>query len=173
MTKEEVLNKLKNQGRKVIILRGLPGSGKSTFVGDLEGLLGPYGAVSEDLQVCSADHFFVVEKTGDYQFNPHLLKQAHASCRDNFHYWAAKRGPKKPIYLVVDNTNTSMKEMDFYLKEADEYRWDVVIITFNTDIDTSIRRNIHGVPPETIIKMDEQLKNCKLPEGIEHYTIDT
>jgi tRNA uridine 5-carbamoylmethylation protein Kti12 len=172
MTKDKVINKLKDSSRKVLILQGLPGSGKTTFINDLEEMLKcPTSSDISDLQVCSADHFFV-QDDGEYVFNKHCLGTAHSTCRDNFHYFAAKKGSKRPLYLVVDNTNTTLKEIQFYLDEAKEYNWDVALITFKADVDTSYRRNIHQVPIEAINEMDERLKSFQVPTGIEHYTVE-
>ena len=169
MTKTEVINYLKNSGRKVLILQGLPGSGKSTFINDLEEMVG--NPLSEDLQVCSADHFFV-QDDGSYVFNKRCAAHAHFTCRDNFHYFAAKRGAKRPLYLVVDNTNTCLKEMKFYLDEAEEYGWDVTIITFKTDVETSFKRNIHDVPLETIIEMNKRLEAFQVPKNVEYFVVE-
>ena len=160
MNTEQILNKLPS--RAVIILQGVPGAGKSTFVNALADYLG--NPMTEDVQVCSADHFFIDEKTGDYHFNKHLLGQAHAACFENFQYFVAKKGDKRPLYLVVDNTNTTLKEMQRYVDAATEYGWDTVTITFNVDAEVAAKRNIHGVPLEKVKEMDERIKDCKLPK---------
>jgi hypothetical protein len=53
----------------VIVCRGLPGAGKSTYVATLSP-----GAV-----VCSADSYFV-GPDGAYRFDPAKLGQAHEAC---------------------------------------------------------------------------------------------
>ncbi len=48
------------------IVRGIPGSGKSTFAKQL---------VGADFLVCEADKYFMVD--GEYKFDATKLKQAH------------------------------------------------------------------------------------------------
>lgn len=167
MTNKEVLNKLNS--RAVIILRGLPGAGKSTWVDLLEQHLN--SPDPNALAVVSADHFFIREEDGEYVFNKHLLGQAHASCRENFTYYAEKRGSKRPIYLVVDNTNITNKECKWYISEAHKNGWDVIIITFEIMPDVSKKRNIHNVPPQTIDNMHRKMQSFKTPKSCIHYTI--
>jgi predicted kinase len=158
MNTEQVLKKLPS--RAVIILQGVPGSGKSTFCDKLADFVG--NPVTEDVQVCSADHFFV-NKNGDYVFNKHLLGQAHAQCFYDFQYWVAKTGSKRPLYIVIDNTNTTHKEIIKYVDEANSYGWDTVTITFNIDVEKAAKRNIHGVPLERVKEMRARIDDCKLP----------
>jgi predicted kinase len=168
MTKQQILKALPR--RAVIILQGIPGAGKSTFVENLADFMG--NPMTEDVQVCSADHFFVDEKTGDYVFNKHLIGQAHAACFENFQYWVNKRGSKRPLYVVVDNTNTTMKEISRYITEAKKNNWDVYVITFHVNPETAATRNIHGVPKEHIYKMLERLKSIPVPiPGVTHLTV--
>jgi predicted kinase len=168
MNTQQILKKLPS--RAVIILQGVPGAGKSTFVEALSAYLG--NPMTDDVQVCSADHFFVDAETDNYNFNRHLLGQAHAACFENFQYWTAKRGDKRPLYIVVDNTNTTQKKIKRYIDEANANHWDIVTITFDVDPEVAAARNIHGVPLETIKKMDERLKDCKLPAGTMRLFLD-
>ena len=59
----------------LILLRGIPGSGKSTL-GEI--ILQCPGSSSPE--VLSADNFFIDEK-GDYNFDGSKLKQAHNECQ--------------------------------------------------------------------------------------------
>lgn len=167
MTNKEVLNKLNS--RAVLILRGLPGAGKTSFIDILEQHLN--SPDPNALAVVSADHFFVDEKTGNYVFNKHLLGQAHASCRENFEYFVQKRGSKRPLYLVVDNTNLTNKEVKWYVSEANKNQWDVIFVTFEVDPEVSFKRNIHKVPQKTIESMSKKMKNFKLPKNCLHFIV--
>jgi predicted kinase len=171
VTKQEVINKLKNQCHKVIILRGVSGSGKTEFINDLETLV--KSPLDDDLQVCSADHFFVRERDGKYIFQKHLTNQAHAACRDNFEYFAAKKNSSRPIYLVVDNQNPSMKDMEFYIKTAQEYRWDLCIVTFKVAPEVAFSRTIHKTTLKDVLDMEKEMHSCKIPSKIEHFVVDT
>ena len=52
------------------IVRGIPGSGKSTFAKRL---------VIHDFLVCEADKYFVDKETGEYNFDFTKIKDAHNS----------------------------------------------------------------------------------------------
>lgn len=167
VTKDQLLEALPH--RAVIILRGCPGAGKSTFITNLEEYLGsPYAP----FEVVSADHYFVDEETGNYVFNSHLLNQAHAACRENFEYFTNLHGQRKPLYVVVDNTNTTMKEMHYYIKQAEETGWDTIVVTFLTPPALAAKRNIHGVPKEKVLEMYDRLIKTEIPENLTHYVIE-
>ena len=68
------------KNRIVFVMRGLPGSGKSTIVKAISKLYQDRSPI-----ICSADNFFI-SKSGDYSFNPLFLKDAHEasqSCMKN------------------------------------------------------------------------------------------
>jgi predicted kinase len=168
MTKEQIFQSLPR--RAVIILQGIPGAGKSTFVDNLADFVG--NPMTEDVQACSADDFFIEEATGDYVFNKHLIGQAHAACFENFQYWVNKRGSKRPRYVVVDNTNTTMKEMERYINEAKKNDWDVYVISLHVDPEVAAARNIHGVPKDHVYKMLERIKSIPMPiPGVTHLAL--
>jgi len=124
----------------VTILRGLPGSGKSTYC--KEALVRLPNTV-----VCSADDFFMIG--GEYKFNPELLPQAHAECLHR--YVSAVRARKELI--IVDNTNILAVEIAPYYALAEAYKANVEVITINCPIEVARERNIHGVPSETMEEM--------------------
>lgn len=119
---------------KLILVRGLPGSGKSTYANNL---LNEGGA----FRVIEADAFFVDPVTGEYVFKPNLIADAHAWCRAQTlqHLTAGTN-------VIVSNTFVTRWELDPYL----EFRFnhEVSIVEMRTRY-----QSIHGVPENTIQKM--------------------
>ena len=122
--------------KQIVILRGLPGCGKSTYIGQ------NFPAAV----VASADHYFMVD--GEYRFNPALLGEAHGACVRRVIESAQSGAP----LIVVDNTSLSVAEIAPYVAIAQAYGYDAEIITLRCDPVTAANRNIHGVPAEVILK---------------------
>lgn len=140
-----ILIKGEPQMETVIILCGISGSGKSTRV----------AKCYPDATVCSADHYFIVK--GEYKFNPALLPDAHGACLRSF-VSALMRSEK---LIVVDNTNSTIPEVAPYAALALAFGYNLKIEILKTDVETAAKRNLHGVPKETITKMAERLETLK------------
>ena len=128
--------------KKLIIMRGLPGSGKSTYLNSfIEGIKG--------VVVCSADHYFMI--TGEYKFDPRLLKQAHESCKYN----AAIAMQEGVELIIIDNTNTQKWEYEDYLHMAAKHGYNVVVhkVGNTDDLELYAKRNTHGVPLTALQRM--------------------
>lgn len=138
-------------------MRGISGSGKSTYVKT-------FCDTHMNCAVVSADLFFM--KEGVYNFDPTLLGQAHLSCMNSFIKHLTEN---KVDYLIVDNTNTRNKEITPYIKAASVFpsvKFNIVVI--KTDPQIAFKRNQHKVPLEVIEKMNARLEqNLKnpIPEG--------
>lgn len=126
----------------LILLRGLPGSGKSSL-GDVI-LRSPN---SSPVDVLSADNFFVNDK-GVYNFEGSKLKQAHNDCQQK----CAERMKLEISRIVVANTFTEEWEMETYYEMAERYKYRVHSIVVENRHGNI---NIHNVPSEKI----EQMKN--------------
>ena len=124
-------------------MRGLPGSGKSTFA----------NFVWNDYAICEADKFFY-DKEGNYNFDASKLKQAHEWCRNEVET-RMKDNEANPQYypeIVVSNTFTQDWEMEAYYELAKKYDYLVIsIIVENRHGGV----NEHGVPADKL----EQMKN--------------
>lgn len=127
-------------------MRGIPGSGKSTFA----------ARMFPNATVCSADHYFM--NGGVYQFDPAKLSDAHEYCFNKF-CDALERGDEQ---IVIDNTNIKAWEMSRYIRYIEEFGdYKLRILRMVCDWDVAANRCIHNVPAEKIAKMHRAL--CKSP----------
>ena len=126
----------------IILLRGIPGSGKST----LARLLSEKGKYP----VYSVDDFFT-DSDGNYSFdhlNNHL---AYQQCQDN----TEKAMKTKAEKILVDNTFTLDWEIEPYFRLAEQYEYDIYVVTVENYHGS---RNIHQIPDEQIEKMKAKYK---------------
>lgn len=131
--------------KNVYVMMGVPGSGKSTWVRN-----NVSGAV-----VASADHYFEDEQ-GNYNFQPNKLFRAHESA---FEKYLAALDDDKTENIVVDNTNTKLEFLRRYVLEANLRGYPVTMVVLKVDPDVASRRNVHGVPPETVKRMQGEIDN--------------
>lgn len=129
------------------IMRGVPGSGKSTIALSLA-----YG--KEEIydscgKVVSADDFFM--RNGKYEYSPKDIGTAHSYCKANF-LIAAKEGVTP---IVVDNTNIKRADFEWYERTAAAEGYEVIIVEVKTRLtpEQLAERNTHGVPALKIASM--------------------
>ena len=125
----------------LILLRGLPGSGKST-IGDII-----LFTSQNNQDVLSADNFFI-DREGNYVFDATRLKEAHNDCQQK----CAERMKMQFSKIVVANTFTQEWEMETYFEMADRYRYRVHSLIVEN---RHGGQNIHDVPEDKV----EQMKN--------------
>jgi tRNA uridine 5-carbamoylmethylation protein Kti12 len=143
-------------GKKIIILRGVSGSGKSTKAKEIIKEAIKDGCFTSI--ICSADQFFVDPKSGRYEFDYRKLGSAHAYCRAKVEA-AVELGAN---LIIVDNTNTQKWEFAPYIAiaEVNDYECEEVMVGTLNDDDLKIyaNRNKHGVPLESIRKMAKRFQ---------------
>ncbi|KAM9027918.1 NEDD4-binding protein 2 isoform 2-T2 [Ara ararauna] len=138
-------------GQVLVLLRGVPGSGKSYLARTL--LEDNPGGV-----ILSTDDYFY--KHGQYQFDPNCLGEAHD--------WNRKRAKEafemRISPIIIDNTNIQAWEMKPYVTLAQQFKYKVVFREPGTwwkfkpkELE---RRNIHGVSKEKIKRMLERYEHC-------------
>lgn len=136
--------------RRVVILSGVSGSGKSTRVRELlEGARG-------DSCVVSADAFFV-GADGVYRYDAAKQGEAHRVCEDAF-LEALRSGVE---LVIVDNTATRFFEVARYAVAARLLGYAVEVVTIETmprDLMLVARRNAHGVPLSVIEAQAKRLR---------------
>ena len=125
----------------LVLLRGLPGSGKSSFAKHMW----------SDFVICEADQFFY-DSEGNYNFNPSKLKDAHKYCRDKVETFMSDNEKNSQFYpeIVVSNTFTREWEMDEYFKLAKKYDYQIVSLIVEN---RHGNKNVHGVPDSKIEEM--------------------
>ena len=121
------------------LIRGVPGSGKSTFANQLlyQGVV---------YQVLEADKYFI-NGEGQYNFDPSKLREAHEWCQTR-----AKLYLLDGDSVAVANTSTTEKEVAIYQQIAELTDSNFVSIIVENRNNTE---NIHNVPAEKI----QQMKN--------------
>lgn len=116
---------------QLVLVRGLPGSGKST--------------IARALSVASyahfeADQYFMV--AGQYRYQASEIRNAHEWCQTQ-----ARRALNEGRRVVVANTFTRLSELAPYLRMTPG---SVVVHVFGA------WDNLHGVPPEAVQRMAER-----------------
>lgn len=116
---EKNMTKQASIKNKVLIMRGISGSGKSFLAKELQ------KKYNVDKTV-SADHFFTDEK-GMYNWSANKTHIAHKVAKQDF----LNRLSKKEPVIIVDNTNTKFSEFSFYVKEAVKAGYEVEFVEPN------------------------------------------
>jgi predicted kinase len=116
---------------QLILIRGLPGSGKSTR--------------ARALAIVGFDHFeadMFFEREGKYLYDASRIREAHSWCQS-----MTRRALASGKRVVVSNTFTRLKEMEPYWSMAERVR----VVEAK-----GAWGNVHGVPAERVRKMAER-----------------
>jgi len=145
--------------KTVYIMRGIPGSGKSSIAWDLPALV-----ICGSSAIHSTDDLCMVD--GVYQFDAELAPQRHAQNLENF-----KASLEKGVeVVVVDNTNVKVQQYEPYVTEARAAGYRVAFVELlHPTLDEAVERNTHGVPLETINQMIldwEPSQHCAIIEDV-------
>ena len=125
------------------IVRGIPGSGKSTFAKTLSGTH------------IEADQYFV-DVDGNYNFDGGKIKLAHEYCRAQTEVWMRTDGTQVNVdRIVVSNTFTQEWEMKPYFELAKEYGYKVFTIIVEN---RHGGKNVHEVPEDKIQMMKDRFE---------------
>lgn len=126
----------------LILLRGIPGSGKTTLAQEL--------SENGKYPVHSIDDYFT-DKKGEYKFEFDKNHLAYKSCEENTKQ-SMQKGPSK---IFVDNVFSIEWEMEPYFKLAAEFNYRIFVVTVEN---RHKGKNIHAISDEQIRKMAEKYK---------------
>jgi predicted kinase len=122
----------------LILCRGCPGSGKSTWAKNL---------VTTYIHL-EADMYFI-DNLGNYKFDGSKIRYAHQWCMDTTRIFL-----NQGKHVVVSNTFTTLKEMKFYIDYATENN-----IPFWVYRMTNNFRSVHDIPEEVMKKMADRFED--------------
>jgi len=133
--------------KELILLRGVPGSGKSTTAK----LLGAGGAGYAHFE---ADMYFM--KDGVYKFDPSKLRDAHTWCQNSVEQaMLLNHTTGANSVIIVSNTFTQEWEMEAYYKLAQSWNYKVFsLIVENRHGGV----NEHGVPEDKLQAMKDRFE---------------
>lgn len=119
------------------IVRGIPGSGKSTYVSKFK---------TDTNAHFEVDMFFEQNPEQEYQFDKNKLHQAHLWCQDE-----VRKAIREGKDVWVSNTFMTFKEVKEYIEIAVEEGVQYSIQSLDT-----YYGSIHDVPVETIDRMQRR-----------------
>lgn len=150
--------------RTLLLFRGSPASGKSTFI--KEHKLEQYTLSADNIRLMYQSP--VLNEKGNYNI----------SCKNDKEVWKMlfyilEKRMERGEFIVVDATNSKTSEMTKYKKMAEKYRYRIMLIDM-TDLpmEECIKRNslrqpsYKVVPTEVIETQYSRFKTQKIPSGI-------
>lgn len=149
--------------RTLILLRGAPGCGKSTWI--KKNGLKPYALSADDLRLlCQSPVLQVDGTTGISQSNDKYVWKTL--------FQLLEIRMRNGEFTVIDATNSKTSEMKRYKDLCDTYRYRIFCVDFtDIPIDVTKKRNANReitkrVPEEVIDKMYSRFATQKIPSGI-------
>ncbi|TGK31578.1 ATP-binding protein [Leptospira yasudae] len=139
-----------NADKSLILLRGLPGAGKSALAQVL--------SENGKYPVLSVDDYFTDPQTKEYRFDYRENHLAYKNCEERARNEAKKGTPK----IFLDNTFTLEWELKPYFQIASEFGYTIFVATVENYHNG---KNIHSIDDESLRKMASKYKVRLLPEN--------
>ena len=153
--------------RDLIIMRGIPGCGKSTWIKKQFECIGTesYVLSSDDIRLLVSSKELLDD--GNWAISQDNNEQVWSIL-----YAALEIRMKNGDLTVVDATNLTARDLNRYKELARKYRYHVYCIDFSNyvSLEECLERNKHRgfrkVPEKIIISMYEKMMKEKIPSGI-------
>ena len=127
----------------LVIIRGIPGSGKSTMA-----------KTAKNFVHYEADMFFI-DENNNYKYDPDKIKQAHEWCRHSV-FFSLKEGSS----VAVSNTFIKFLELRPYFEFCLKHKIKIAVVDLFTEYGS-----IHNVPSHVIYRMKMEFTPLyKIPE---------
>lgn len=163
--------------RTLLLLRGAPGAGKSTFI--REHGLQPYTLCADDFRTMITDP--VLDKEGSF-----CITQSNDADAWRLLYEALEKRMRRGDFTVIDATNCSPKMITHYKVYAEKHRYQIYYLDFDVPLDELLMRNktreeYKRVPAEAVKRMYTMFKEIPIQkyckkieklEDIENYYTD-
>lgn len=145
-----------------IILKAVPGSGKSAFSNLLQRYAESYGI---SMEIFSTDSKFY--NNGVYEFDFSKLREYHLLTFDEFNDALGE------VEIVIsDNTNLRAREYNPYIEAAKAAGYTVIGVVFEpSTADVHFERNVHNVPIDRLEKMIQSIRSNMNVNGVDEQFI--
>lgn len=161
--------------RRIVLLSGIPGAGKSFYLAERFGAAPVYrggsvvGHLPGGVLVASADAL-MLDQDGVYRHDPSKLGEAHNACVRALFFainvalltHSADASAAVEAF-VIDNTNTTALELAPYVALAAAFAIPCELVTLECDPEVAAARNTHGAPREAVLAMHAALQARVLP----------
>lgn len=146
--------------KKLIIMRGIPGSGKSTRAREIA-----KADITLKSCICSTDDFWL-RPNGVYDINLKFIREAHA--------WNLDRAKKAMLdkdtnLIIIDNTNILVDHFKGYVDFAKSNEIEIECVSTyikgltNSEVEEIGKRSVHGVPLHVVKRMYNSYEETVLP----------
>lgn len=150
--------------KQLILMRGLPGSGKSHLAGQL---LKSFLDDGISAIIVSADDFHYGH-SDQYDYKVKAAPFAHKKCQGDA-AWHMNTGTQ---VIIVDNTNITISDMLPYFELASIYDYAIMLLesqaSWAWDVNECTTRNEHQVPRETIQSMHDRFQPLQFSVSSHH-----
>ena len=160
----------KSSDRTVVILRGVPGAGKSTYA---RRTFPTAKVVSTDahhtlrfLSPTAVEDVWRLRAC--YEYSSSLVEAAYSWCFLEFLTSLLQEVP----LVVVDNASIAAWEIAPYVLAGRAFGYAVEIVTLTCPVDVAVARNVHGTEADVVRKRAAELEQTVLPPHWLHRVLE-